>query len=115
MRGLKGVCVAALAFVLSACANPVPPEKASYVGHWRSPNMSLEITQEGRIIYERVDVKDGRTLTKKLDSPIKDFHGDDIEVGVASISTTFFVSKKPHPDEGKWKMTVDGIELTREN
>lgn len=114
MRGLKSVCLTALILMLVACAKPVPPEKASYVGQWNAPNMSLLILQEGKVIYERKEIKDGVTLTKKLDSPIKEFHGNDFEVGIASITTTFVVSQTPHQVDGKWKMVVDDVELTKQ-
>lgn len=115
MRGLKHLCLSMLLLGLVACAKPVPPEKADYVGQWNAPNMSILITQEGRINYHRTDATNGKTVNKGIDGLIKAFHGDDFEVGVAPLTTTFVVSEIPHQVDGKWKMTVDGVELTKAN
>lgn len=114
MLALKRIFVVTLLLLLMSCAEPVPPEKATYVGLWKAPNMELLITQEGRLNYKRTETKDGKTIDKSIDSPIKAFHGDDVEVGIASLTTMFVVSKTPHQVDGKWKMTVDGVELTKE-
>lgn len=50
---------------------------------------------------------------KSIDGPLKQFEGDNFVVGVGPISTTFLVTAPPHQDGGQWKMTVDGVELTR--
>jgi hypothetical protein len=96
-------------FLLVACTKPIPPEKSSYVGDWQSPTMSLLIKQEGSVVYKRV--RDNNTTT--IEAPIKNFIGNDVEVGLASITTTFVVSSAPHQDDGVWKMTVDGVTLTK--
>jgi hypothetical protein len=45
---------------------------------------------------------------------LKEFTGDDFSVGIGPMTTTFDVSKPPHQDkDGSWRMTVDGLELTR--
>ena len=46
-------------------------------------------------------------------SPIKEFKGDNFVLGLASVTTEFVVSEPPHEVGGDWKMTVDGVELTR--
>jgi hypothetical protein len=71
--------------------------------------MWLLITQEGNVSYKRLR---GNTTTS-IDAPLKNFIGDDFEVGIASITTTFVVSSAPHQDDGRWKMTVDGVEMTK--
>ena len=38
--------------LLTACAIPMPPEKAAYVGEWKAPGMSLLILADGSIVYE---------------------------------------------------------------
>jgi hypothetical protein len=96
-------------FALCACSKPVPPEKSAYVGEWQQKNMYLLITQEGQLTYKRVD---GHTTTS-MDVPIKRFDGDNIEAGIGPMSSVFVVSKPPYQDGGKWKMVVDGVELTR--
>ncbi len=104
-----GMMVALLALLLSGCWKSVPPEKSAYVGEWRERTMSLGIMQNGMVRYDRF--KDGKTTS--FARPIKKFVGDNFEVGIGSLSTTFYVSKPPYQDGETWKMVVDGVELTR--
>jgi hypothetical protein len=96
-----------LAFV--ACAKPIPPERASYVGEWEAPGMSLLITQDGSVAYKRLF----GGASKQVRGPLKSFEGNNFAVGIGFIATTFQVSAAPHADGDAWKMTVDGVELTR--
>jgi hypothetical protein len=95
--------------LLTACGKPVPPEKATYVGEWHSPTISLLITQNGNVVYNRVEGNESISI----DAPLKGFIGNDFEVGISLITTVFVVSVVPHQENGLWKMTVDGNELTR--
>jgi hypothetical protein len=94
---------------LAACGQAVPPEKAGYVGEWQQPTMYLLITADGSVRYKRV--KGGATTS--IDAPLKKFEGHNFVVGVGPMSTVFEVQKPPQEVGGKWKMTVDGVELTR--
>lgn len=98
-----------LAALLAACARPVPPEKSAYVGHWKSPTMSLSITQAGRVEYRRTR----GSVNTSIKGPLQGFDGDNFTVGIAMLKTTFVVSTPPHEDRGRWKMVVDGVEVTR--
>jgi hypothetical protein len=98
-----------LALCLVACGKPVPPEKASYVGLWRAPQMVLLITQDGSVKYERIEAG----VTKSVSGPLKGFNGNNFEVGLGPFSTTFVVASPPHLDGEVTKMTVDGVELTK--
>ena len=100
-----------VAVAVAGCAKPVPPEKSAYVGEWQSPTMALLITKDGRAVYERAV---GPDASKSVEGPIQKFEGDNVVVGVGPVNTTFVVSVPPHEVEGKWKMTVDGVELTRQ-
>lgn len=95
--------------MLSACGKPVPPEKSAYVGEWRAQAMVLLITQDGSVAYKRM--KGGTTTS--VNGPLRQFEGDNFVVGVPLISTTFEVSRPPYQQGGKWKMVVDGVELTK--
>ncbi len=98
-----------LSVMLAACGKPVPQEKSAYVGEWRSPAMTVLITQDGSVAYKRI--KGG--VTTSVDGPLQRFEGDNFVVGVLFMSTTFTVSKPPSQEAGKWKMVVDGVELTK--
>lgn len=98
-----------LCMLLAACAKPVPPPKATYVGDWRAENMVLQISAEGFVNYER---RNGSNRTT-INAPIQSVEGDDFVVGVGPFKTKFVVSKPPHLEGNAWKMTVDGVELTR--
>ena len=99
-----------LTLFLSGCGTPVPADKADYVGVWRSQEMVLSITQDGSIDYKR---QRGSAETS-INGPLQEFQGDDFSVGVWFISTTFVVSKPPYQEDGRWKMVVDGVELTKD-
>lgn len=101
------VLIIALLFI--SCGQPVPPEKISYVGEWKSKEMYLLILPDGSVKYERL--KGGATTT--VTGPIKEFQGDNFVVGIAFIKTTFVVSKSPYQENGVWKMIVDGVELSK--
>jgi hypothetical protein len=106
---MRRAAVIALALVLCACGKPVPEEKAAYVGEWSAPTMELVITQEGDVAYKRR--KDG--LTTSVQGPLKEFQGENFAVGIGPMTTVFVVSKPPHQDGARWKMVVDGVELTK--
>lgn len=99
----------ALLLTLSACGEPVPPEKSAYVGEWQSQTMALLITQDGSVRYKRIRAG----MTTSVDGPLKGFAGDNFEVGVGPMSTIFVVNKPPYQDGGRWKMVVDDVVLTR--
>ena len=109
MRAVRMTLVSLAMLALVACAKPLPTDKSNYAGEWRGGPISLLITPEGRAIYER---KEG-SLSKKIDAPVKEFKGDNFVVGVGFMATEFVVTVPPHEDGGVWKMTVDGVELTR--
>ncbi len=110
MRFLKSVCLLSFLVVLAACSKPLPPAKAHYAGHWTGKRMQMLITAEGSMSYSRAG--DGNVVTS-IDAPIQAFTGNDMVVGVGPLTTTFVVSAPPRQDGAAWKMTVDGVELTR--
>jgi hypothetical protein len=98
-----------LALLLAACGKPVPAEKSAYVGEWEEKTMYLLITQDGSVRYKRL--KGGGTTS--VEGPLKGFTGDNFDVGIGPMTTTFVVSKPPYQDGKSWKMVVDGVTLTR--
>lgn len=109
LRRCIAIPLLASVLLLSSCAKPVPPEKASYVGEWEHPTMYLLLTQDGSVRYKRLQ---GGANTSIV-GPLKGFQGDNFEVGIGPISTIFVVTAPPHEDKGQWRMVVDGVELVR--
>ncbi len=105
----KSLAALSLVVLLFGCGKPVPAEKAAYVGEWQEKTMYLLITSDGSVRYKRL--KGGVTTT--ISGPLKGFDGNNFDVGVGPMSTTFIVSKAPHQEAGRWKMVVDDVELTR--
>jgi hypothetical protein len=103
------VVLLALFGSLAACGKPVPAEKSAYVGEWQTRTMYLLITQDGSVRYKRL--KGGASTS--VEGPLKGFTGNDFEVGVGPMATTFVVSKPPYQDGERWKMVVDGVELVK--
>jgi len=104
--------ILAAAFLSSsahAAPVPVPPEKMAYVGDWQGKDMRIQLAKDGKVKYKRD--QPNRKMDLSLD--LQGFNGDNFDVGVTLIRSTFVVSKPPHREGGKWKMTVDGVELTR--
>lgn len=114
MRKVKWMTLLMAAALLAACSpstlyTPLPADRLDYAGDWRGGGISLRIEPGGRVIYAR---KDG-SMNKSLDAPLKEFKGNNFVVGLAFMKTEFFVAAPPHEEGGSWKMTVDGVELTR--
>lgn len=94
----------------SGKTSDIPADKKDYVGNWTSDSMTLEISAQGNVDYAR-SKGNGNT---SVSAPIQEFKGDDFEAGLFGFNTRFDVSEKPHKEGGVWKMTVDGVELTRQ-
>ncbi|MCC2957922.1 hypothetical protein LK542_20080 [Massilia sp. IC2-477] len=110
MRILASLILAAGLLAGSAWAAPVPADKMAYVGNWQGKDMQLSLSKEGKVEYKRGRPNDQVNLSIDLQR----FKGNHFEAGVSFVTTTFVVSKPPHREGGKWKMTVDGVELTRD-
>ncbi|MCA1248676.1 hypothetical protein [Massilia sp. MS-15] len=116
MRIFSVLTLAACLFASAAAwADPVPADKLAYVGSWHGKDMQLSLSKEGKVKYKRN--QPGKQLDLSLD--LLGFNGNNFDIGVeilgsASMRSTFVVSKPPQREGGKWKMTVDGIELTRD-
>jgi hypothetical protein len=95
--------------LLFACAKPLPPDKTGYAGAWQGQGMLMLIQADGRFAYKRTTAG----VNTSINSPIKEFDSKGFSVGIGPISTHFDVTVPPHQDSGAWKMTVDGVELTR--
>ncbi len=110
MRHFTAICIALLfASFLTACGQPVPPEKAAYVGEWQNKSMYLLITEDGSVSYQRL--KNGGNVS--VDGPLKEFTDEGFEVGIGPMSTTFVVNQAPFQQDGEWHMMVDDVLLIK--
>ncbi|NVJ61114.1 MAG: hypothetical protein HWE27_12035 [Gammaproteobacteria bacterium] len=103
------VLIIFLVLIISGCSNPLPEERLEYVGQWHSKEMGLVILRDGTVSYKRI--KNGGTVS--VNGPLQEFIGDDFTVGILFMTTRFQVTKPPRKIDGVWKMTVDGVELTK--
>ncbi len=100
-----------LVAMLAACdAKPLPPEKADYAGHWRGEGVNLIIERSGEIQYRKMEGK-GQV---QISGPVAQWIDDDFVVGVMVMKTKFDVSEPPHKVGEVWSMTVDGVQLLRD-
>jgi hypothetical protein len=104
------LAVVVLVSGLAGCGKPVPAEKADYVGEWSAGSMYLAIAPGGHVEYRR---QWGASRSVSVSGPIRGFRGDDFSVGFLFFATTFVVSRPPYREGDRWKMVVDGVELTR--
>src|SRR5258705_3419687 len=104
MRKRTLLVILPVLLILSACGQPVPQEKAAYVGEWRAQTMALLLTQDGTVAYKRL--RGG--VTTSVNGPLRRFEGDNFIVGVPILSTTFEVSKPPYQEagRGRWSSTA---------
>ena len=106
---IKYISLVLISIILTACSKPIPNERFDYVGEWQSKEMYLLILKDGTVSYKRL--KNGGTTS--VNGPLKEFKGNDFVVGFSFLTTTFDVSQKPTKIDNKWKMTVDGVQLTK--
>ncbi len=110
MRRLISATLLSLVLVASACkGQPLPADKAEFAGHWRGGGIDLVIQPEGHVSYEKSEGK-GHV---EVSGPLRGWVGNDFVVGVMVVKTTFKVNTAPHQVDGVWRMTMDGVELTR--
>jgi hypothetical protein len=113
LRMIMLVCCLLVPQFSFATPMAVPPEKSAYVGDWQGKAMRLAIAQDGKIEYKRD--RPGKNLSIHIE--LVRFDGDNFEAGANTewfkVASTFVVSKPPYRDGDKWKMVVDGVELTK--
>lgn len=95
--------------LLAACAEPVPVQHGQYVGHWQGEGMRLVIRMDGHADYDRVQ---GHSRVS-IEGNVHSFSERGFRIGLGPLSADFDVQRGPHLADGRWRMTVDGVELTR--
>ena len=98
-----------LLVLVAACAEPVPVQHGQYVGHWRGEGMRLVIRTDGHADYDRVQ----GTNRVSIEGNVHSFSEHGFRIGLGPFSADFDVQRQPHLSGGRWRMTVDGVELTR--
>jgi hypothetical protein len=96
-----------VALVVAGCASELPADKKDYVGLWKNNEVSLLITQSGRLEYEN---KGGSAKTS-ISAPIKAFTDQKITAGLLFFTTDFVINRPPREEHGIWSMVIDGREL----
>lgn len=109
VKALPRIALLLLLALLAACAEPVPEDYRDYVGHWRGDGMRLVIRADGHADYDRVQDRSHVSIEGNAHS----FHAKGFRIGVGPFSADFEVQRRPHLQDGRWRMTVDEIELTR--
>jgi hypothetical protein len=97
-----------MAILLSSCKR-IPDERDAYIGTWKSADATLTIRSHGRINYNRPAA--GNRIEESFSAIIVKFSGNDI---VVSGDVWLDVSEPPHLENGVWRMTVNGDELTKQ-
>ena len=98
-------------FLLSGCGEPLSDDKLDYVGLWKGGNELIEISKDGSASYAKVRLDN----TETIDGPIKEFTDEGFVVGYLFLTKKFKVDKPPYQENGKWKMVLNGVEMTKSN
>lgn len=109
LAALRSTLALLLLLALAACTQPVPVDKRDYIGHWQGEGVLLVIRADGQANYDRV--KDNRRTS--IQGPAHSFTTQGFKIGIGPLSASFRVQSPPGEVDGTWRMTVDGIKLTR--
>jgi len=99
------------AFLVCGCAQPIPPDKREFIGHWSGGGVTLVIAADGGMNYRRVS----GASTNEVAGPIFKWEGNNFSVGIPVVNSDFVVSEPPHEEDGKWVMTIEGVRVTRQS
>lgn len=111
LAALRSAWVLLWLLALAACAQPVPVDKRDYIGHWQGEGVLLVIRADGHADYARV--RDSRRTS--IEGPAHSFTTKGFKIGIGPLSVSFRVQSPPKEVDGTWRMTVDGVVLTRVN
>lgn len=109
LAALRGALALLLLMALAACTQPVPVDKRDYIGHWQGEGVLLVIRADGHADYARV--RDSRRTS--IEGPAHSFTTRGFKIGIGPLSANFRVQSPPKEVDGDWRMTVDGVVLTR--
>ena len=106
---LRSALALLLLMALAACTQPVPVDQRDYIGHWQGEGVLLVIRADGHADYARA--RDSRRTS--IEGPAHSFTTKGFRIGIGPLSASFRVQSPPREVDGTWRMTVDGVELTR--
>jgi hypothetical protein len=109
MHTVRSLMLATCMLAGVAHADPVPESKLAYVGHWQGKDMDIMLDKDGSLKYKRTKPN----YKADLSMDVNGFDGNDFYAGFGPFRSTFVVSKPPNRVGKVWKMTVDGVELTK--
>jgi uncharacterized membrane protein YhaH (DUF805 family) len=82
-----------------------------FVGTWRGRNMSLRVDKYGDGDFLHLD----GNYSIKADGPLRVLDGNRISIGIGPDPKVLIVTVPPHVEGGAAKMTLNGVELVRNN
>jgi uncharacterized membrane protein YhaH (DUF805 family)/ribosomal protein L37AE/L43A len=85
--------------------------KADFVGTWQGRNMSLRVDNFGNSLFLHLD----GNSSVRADGPLRVLDGNHISVGMGPNPFFLNVTVPPHVEGDGTRMTLDGVELTRNN
>lgn len=95
--------------LLASCMAPVPPDKLDYVGMWQGKGMSLAINADGRIGYRTCR----SWFCTVIEAESFSFTPTGLRFGFLLLRWNLRVDRPPHRLNGRWTMTIDGVDLVR--
>ena len=108
--GCAGLEEAAEQLAESAQPTPPPAGMEEFVGTWTGGPITLVITAEGSLAYEKSRGAGSTTLT----APVLSWQSDSITAGIGPMTRTFVVDAPPALQDGVGHMRIDGQDLTRQ-
>ncbi|MDX1802467.1 MAG: hypothetical protein R3292_00200 [Alcanivorax sp.] len=108
---LRILALLTLLLSLTACRKPLPQDRLDYAGYWTADTMVMLVTPGGQVEFKHL-VDD---VSTHIGGPLKQFQGNDIQVGFGPLVSTLKVDVPPHRQaDGQWTMTVEGVKLIRQ-
>jgi hypothetical protein len=107
-RRLVGALALAAAFSL-ACAGlmpepePVPADKADYVGSWTGEDRALDISADGTASWENTAGAGETSVNGNIA-----FTDEGFSIGLPPMAIPFIVNSAPAVDGKDWTMTING-------
>ena len=96
-------------------ASQIPPSKRGYIGEWKADGMDLSIAADGEVRFRQITItqtaEGSTTKARNVSGPIARWEGDSFVVGLTGSHATFQVDAPP---SAEGRMTVNGVELTRQ-